>query len=167
MSWSLSFAAEINTDCKVLVLGSMPGVKSLEASEYYAHPRNSFWSIIEVLFHIDKMSDYQRRIAKLNRLGIGLWDVYHACEREGSLDSAIIKKTSEINDFAALFENCMHLKAIALNGVAAQKAFEKNVARTLPHHIELLNLPSTSPAYAAMNFQEKLRRWQVLKNYVK
>lgn len=165
MSWSESFAAECDQSVQVLVLGSMPGLVSLVATEYYAHPRNSFWPIMEKLFAIDCSEPYQQRIQSLMEKRVGLWDVYQSCYRPGSLDSDIDKKTAEINDFKALFKICKNLNAIVLNGKAAESAFKKHVLKGVPEHIKILAMPSTSPAYAAMSFDEKFKYWSKIKSY--
>jgi hypoxanthine-DNA glycosylase len=166
MSWAASFSAEVDAQTRVLVLGSMPGTVSLQANQYYAHARNSFWPIMAEVFDFDRNAAYNKRLACLKNAGVGLWDVYSECQRSGSLDAAIDRKTASINDFSLILTHCKNLQAIALNGKAAQQAFKTNVAESLPESIVLLDMPSTSPAYAAMSYEEKKQYWARVKEYV-
>ena len=107
----------VNADTRVLVLGSFPGVKSLQLQQYYAHPQNQFWRIMQSLWPdapwpTDR--DYARRCQCLLAQGVGVWDVYAQCEREGSLDSAI--RSAQLNDFPALLQRCPRLSGVAHNG---------------------------------------------------
>ena len=171
MAWSESFAAQIDEKTQVLILGSMPGVKSLQENQYYAHKRNAFWPIMQSHFAIDATADYRQRLIELQRQHIGLWDVYGRCYRPGSLDSNIDKSRSQLNDFVALLEQCSNIHAIFFNGKAAETAFLKAVKPLLQQSLSaqrfdsllLQGLPSTSPANAAMSFEQKLVKWQVVK----
>ncbi|CAA0108004.1 Uncharacterised protein [BD1-7 clade bacterium] len=164
MSWSESFDAVVDNNTQVVILGSMPGVKSLEDAQYYAHPRNAFWPITQSLFGIPFSDPYDERLQRLNSGGLGLWDVYSRCYRAGSLDSNIDRSSASINDFAGLFQRFPHIHTVALNGKAAQNAFQKHVVRAgnLPNSVQCVFLPSTSPAYASMTFEQKLAAWQAL-----
>ena len=161
-----SFECEVVESCQVLVLGSMPGIVSLNAVEYYANMRNAFWPIIQQLVGVEACLPYAQRLRFLNQANIGLWDVYQQCEREGSLDSAINKQSAKFNHIAALLPQLPHLRCIACNGQAAFKAF-KQLVKTQQIHLDklgisVLSLPSTSPAYAAMPFENKVIEWQAL-----
>lgn len=138
----------------------MPGVLSLQANQYYAHPRNAFWPIMGTLFGFDAAAPYAARIEALKAANIALWDVLHSCVRPGSLDSAIEKGSREANDFAAFFKTHRALQRIAFNGGEAEKSFRKYV---LPQvdlgTIQLTRLPSTSPAHA-IPLQTKIQRWR-------
>lgn len=170
MAWSQSFQAQINETTQVLILGSMPGVKSLQDNQYYAHARNAFWPIMQALFSIDAVIDYSQRLEQLNQQGVGLWDVYKRCYRPGSLDSNIDKNSSELNDFVSLLRRYKNIKAIFFNGKAAETAFYKNVIPVLEQgldaerfeNLSFHGLPSTSPANAAMNIANKTLQWQVV-----
>ncbi len=150
---------------KVLILGSMPGVRSLEAGQYYAHPRNLFWKIIEQLLGIPAATPYVERCELLTARGIALWDVIGRCERAGSLDAAICNATLQPNDFSAFFAVHRDLKYVFFNGAKAEEVFQR---RVLPGISDLLNkvefqrLPSTSPAYASLSFDEKCNAWRVV-----
>lgn len=127
MAWSEGFAPQVSDACSVLVLGSLPGIKSLQDNQYYAHPRNAFWGIMQDLFGINKELPYLQRLDVLNRQGIGLWDVYHRCYRKGSLDSAIKKDSAELNDFVTLFNQFPRIQHVFFNGEAAATAFKKHI----------------------------------------
>lgn len=143
----------------------MPSVISIEEAFYYAHPRNAFWPIIESLLvqsgkSAKALSSIEAKKQACDSLGIYLWDVLQACERQGSLDSAI--QLPQANDFAAVFEAYPTLKTVAFNGQAAEKLFKKEVLKkqNLPKGLVFLSLPSTSPAYAAITLEDKRLLWQ-------
>jgi TDG/mug DNA glycosylase family protein len=169
MAFVESFDPVIGNDPRVLILGSMPGVKSLEAQQYYAHPRNAFWPILSVLFDITWSAQYDRRIEQFKGLPLVLWDVLQSCHRPGSLDSAIDKKSHEVNDIVGLLEQHPGIALIAFNGVTAEQLFRRHVLKDLPGKAgpDLLRLPSTSPAHAARSLQQKVEAWSLLKRYVK
>ena len=158
MSRITSFPPVISQDSKILILGSVPGVKSLEMSQYYAHPQNHFWKIIFSLLNETFSTNYRVRMAVLEKHGIALWDVIDSCERVGSLDSKI--RNEEANDILQLLKNHPNIKAIYCNG---QKSY-KNIQKILKNEtsIPIVALPSTSPAYASLNFQQKLEQWKVI-----
>jgi hypoxanthine-DNA glycosylase len=149
----------INSQTRVLILGSFPGVKSLQAHQYYAHPQNQFWRLIFNTFkaatarHIKEVS-YEIRSKELLQNGIGLWDVYAACEREGSLDAAI--RNAQLNDFSSLRIHCPQLQAIAHNGGESYSHAKHTLTLGLP----VYKLPSSSPANASQSFEYKLAAWQ-------
>lgn len=146
----------------VLILGSMPGEESLRLQQYYAHPRNSFWKIMGSLFNFDYKSSYQNRCNALMENKVALWDVMEECEREGSLDSSIKNHTIEENDFKTFFTNHSDIKYVFFNGSKAEQEFKKRVSPKLNMSIKLQfqKLPSTSPAMAMLNFDEKLFAWR-------
>ncbi len=153
--------AQVNGQCRVLVLGSMPGMASLRAARYYAHPRNRFWPLMGALCGFDPQLDYAQRVARLQAAGVGLWDVIGRCRRRGSLDAAIVRGSETANPLPALVADLPHLRAIACNGGAAAQAFARHVRPALPagHGLTLLALPSTSPANAAWSFERLLGEW--------
>lgn len=153
-----SFAPVAAPDARILILGSMPGVASLEAGQYYAHPRNAFWPIMGALFGAGPDLPYPERVVQLMASGVAVWDVLQACEREGSLDSNI---RSEVpNDFAAFFRTHPSIRRIGLNGGKAAAAFRKLVVRQGPPLAEIVTLPSTSPAHAARSVEMKCALWK-------
>jgi len=155
-----SFEPIIDKNSKIIIIGTMPGVKSLEKQEYYGHERNSFWKIICSLFGHSLISEYREKKAFLLEHQIALWDVLKACEREGSLDSNI--KNPIPNDFAELFKSYPQIKAIYFNGDPAQKLFNRLVAKKMGKlQIPQYRLPSTSPANA-IPYEKKLQHWRLL-----
>ncbi|MDH3636234.1 MAG: DNA-deoxyinosine glycosylase [Gammaproteobacteria bacterium] len=163
-----SFEPIIGRRPRILILGSMPGVASLEAIQYYAHPRNAFWPIMSELFGIDHRADYEARVAELTKQPLILWDTLQACQRPGSLDSNIDVKTASANDFAALLQRFPGIRAILFNGATSERYFRQLVLPTLPTTLELalLRMPSTSPAHAGMSFEQKLAAWRQLLDFI-
>lgn len=163
-----SFEPIVGRDPRILILGSMPGVASLQAVEYYAHPRNLFWKIIGELFEFDIDCSYPSRIQKISELPLVLWDTLRACHRSGSLDSSILKQQIEANDIAGLLQQHSSLRVIAFNGAASEKYFNQLVKQNLSasRELTLLKMPSTSPANAGMNFEQKLQSWRRLFDYL-
>ncbi|HET6598582.1 MAG TPA: DNA-deoxyinosine glycosylase [Burkholderiaceae bacterium] len=150
-------APVIDARTRVVVLGSFPGVASLRAQQYYGHPRNHFWPILSALWGVDLLVlAYPRRLAEMRRHGVGLWDVYAACRREGSLDSAI--EQPELNDLASLQTRAPTLRAIAHNGGESARAMRITLGYGLP----VVRLPSTSPANASWSFERKLAAWRAV-----
>ena len=142
-------------DARLLVLGSFPGVASLAAQQYYAHPRNQFWPILSALWGVDLAArSYVQRVAEARRRGLAIWDVYAACRREGSLDSAI--EAAQTNDLAGLIARLPRLAAVAHNGGESARAMRVTRSLGLPVH----RLPSTSPANASWSFERKLAAWR-------
>jgi hypoxanthine-DNA glycosylase len=140
-----------------LVLGSFPGAASLAAQQYYAHPRNQLWRLLSALCGDDLVTlPYAERLPRLLAQGIGLWDVLGACERTGSLDSAIRK--AEANDFSLLRARCPALTMIGFNGQASGKFAPGFIAAGF----KTLVLPSSSPAHATLTFEQKLLVWRQL-----
>ncbi len=154
MSRLVGLPPVIGPDTRLLVLGSFPGVASLRAQRYYGHPPNQFWKILGALWSVDLMAlPYEQRLDAVRAHGLGIWDVYGACEREGSLDTAI--RHAELNDFAWLQQQCPQLRAVAHNGGESFRHAKHMQALGLPVH----QLPSTSPANASWSFERKLAAW--------
>ncbi|MCF6253823.1 MAG: DNA-deoxyinosine glycosylase [Thiomicrorhabdus sp.] len=153
------FSPILSRNPKVLILGTMPSVVSLDQKFYYAHPRNAFWPIIES-FVGHALVGNQEKGQACHLLGICLWDVLQACQRQGSLDSAI--QSPVANDFALLFKQYPTLNTIGFNGKTAEKLFQKEVVsvQRLPQNLTFISLPSTSPAYAAITLEDKRLLWQ-------
>ncbi len=152
-----SFDPIVGPGARVLILGSMPGVASLEAGQYYAHPRNAFWQIMGHLFDAHPDLPYETRRSILIDQGVAVWDVLKHCRREGSLDSNIRDEIP--NDFRKLFEMHPGISRVLLNGGTAAHCYKKYAGSLRPGLATVL-VPSTSPAYAAMRFEEKLGRWR-------
>jgi hypoxanthine-DNA glycosylase len=142
---------------RLVVLGSFPGMASLAAQQYYGHPRNHFWPIVSTIWGIDLMPlSYAQRIEAMRARGLGLWDVYACCEREGSLDSAI--EHAEFNDLASLKVIAPRLQAIAHNGGESARGIKHTQSLGVAVH----RLPSTSPANASWSFERKLAAWRAV-----
>lgn len=141
----------------------MPGAASLDAQQYYAHPRNAFWPIMGALFGFDAARPYAERLGALQAAGVALWDVLAACRRSGSLDSAIVAESIEPNDFGAFLAQHPAIVRIAFNGSAAEALFRRHALPQLSasaRQIERMRLPSTSPANAGQRFEDKLAAWR-------
>lgn len=163
MSDILSFPPIANENATILILGSIPGKASLEANEYYAHPRNQFWRIMAELLDTGSLITYPSKTQALLDAGIALWDVMQSCYRPGSLDAAIDKQSIVANDFKSFFSDHPQIKQIFFNGATAEQAFRRLVLPDLNKPIlHLQRLHSTSPAHAAMSFQQKLIDWSVI-----
>lgn len=144
---------------RVLVLGSFPGVASLKAQAYYAHPRNLFWPIVSRIIDVDLVGlPYPARLDALRHGRIALWDVIQACRRDGSLDAAI--RDAIAQDFGPLLSRLPHLRAVAFNGRRAARAQAWFVARGYRTFV----LPSTSPAHASLPLPAKVAAWQALRD---
>jgi len=142
---------------RMLVLGSFPSVASLARQQYYAHPQNAFWRLLQAIWPDHPMPGalhYQQRVAWMLDKGLGLWDVYASCEREGSLDTAI--RQPQVNDLAGLLRRCPNLQLIAHNGGESFRHARVTRALGLP----VYRLPSTSPANASWSFERKLAAWR-------
>jgi hypoxanthine-DNA glycosylase len=147
----------VDANSRLVVLGSFPGVASLAAQQYYGHPRNHFWPILSAIWQVDLMPlPYPQRIELMRVRGLGLWDVYARCEREGSLDSAI--QRAQFNDLASLKEIAPQLRAIAHNGGESARALKHTQLLRVAVHC----LPSTSPANASWRFERKLAAWRAV-----
>lgn len=158
-----SFAPFVAADTRLLVLGTLPGEESLRAQRYYAHPRNLFWRLIgEAIGREIAPLDYDARVAALRDAHVGLWDTIASARREGSLDTAI--RAIEHNPLAELVAGLPELRAVAFNGAKATQLGTKLLAAS---GVELVSLPSSSPAHAAMPFTEKARLWRGLSKFLR
>jgi len=159
MQVSEGFRPVARRDARILILGSLPGQRSIREQKYYAHPRNSFWAIMKALFGIQ--GSYQDRLAQLLEKRIALWDVLGRSLRPGSLDADINLDSARPNDFETFLRAHRDIRLIAFNGQKAEQLFARFVgSRPKLHDIRRAGLPSTSPAYAAMAFSVKLERWR-------
>lgn len=159
-----SFTPHVGAGCRVLVLGTVPSLRSLEMQQSFAHPHNLFWPFMGTLFGAGPELAYAERIARLHAVGVGIWDVLKQCERLGSLDSAIRSSSEVANDIPALLDAYPTIAAIALNGAKAQQVFARRIAPLIEVRrlsaIGILALPSTSPANASIPRAVKLERWR-------
>jgi hypoxanthine-DNA glycosylase len=159
MERSEGFPPVAQPDARILILGSLPGDRSIAEQQYYAHPQNAFWRIMRELFGID--GDYEERCARLSANGIALWDVLHSSVRPGSMDADIQLSSAAANDFAGFFLAHPHVNKVAFNGKKAEQLFVRLVESDgVATSLRRIALPSTSPAYASMSFSGKVVAWR-------
>lgn len=157
-----AFAPVVGSQTRLLILGSLPGVASLRAGQYYAHPRNGFWRLIGAVIGVDLAAlAYCERLAALQAARVGLWDTVASAVRPGSLDGAL--RAIEAADLRELVAGLPALRAIGFNGGKAA-AIGRRQLGIVP--VALVDLPSSSPALT-MPWEEKLRRWRVLDRYIR
>lgn len=157
-----SFPPIADVHTRLLVLGSLPGEQSLAEQQYYAHPRNAFWRLMEAVLEEPLAAlGYNERKAALLRRGVGLWDSVSHALRKGSLDSAI--NDVVLNDLAGLAAELPELRAAGFNGGAAWKLGARLLADA---GVDLIRLPSSSPAHAGRTFAQKAEAWAALRHYV-
>ena len=153
---------------RLLILGSMPGAASLSAACYYAHPRNQFWPIMGALFGAAPERPYAERLQILQAQGIALWDVVGSCRRSGSLDSAIERDSVHFNPIDILLQDNPSIGHIICNGGTAMRLLRQGFRQVLAIHwpdLTIRQLPSTSPAHAAMRPADKLAAWREILDY--
>lgn len=153
-----SFPPISNVNTRILILGSLPGDKSLELGEYYGHPRNRFWKILSTITNKELPTAYAEKNEFLLKSGIGVWDVAHKATRNGSLDSAM--KDEEPNDLDAFIANHKNLTVIGFNGKKAELLFNKFFTRK--RGLRYVSLPSSSPANAGITFEDICTSWSRL-----
>jgi TDG/mug DNA glycosylase family protein len=166
-----SFPPQVGAGCRVLVLGTVPSLRSLELRQSYGHAQNLFWTFMGELFDAGRELPYAERIARLHARGIGIWDVYEQVERPGSLDSSIVRASEVPNAIPQLLVQYPTIRAIALNGGKAAEGFRRHIEPELDAHarkrLDVLPLPSTSPANASISRASKFEQWQVLLRYAR
>lgn len=155
---SYSFDPISSSNASVLILGTMPGIKSLELEQYYGHKQNNFWKILFTVFNEDFTDVYEAKKETLIKNNIALWDVLKYCDRIGSLDSAI--KNEITNDFDTFLKQHPNIKTILFNGQKAAAFFKKYIK--VSNDYKLITLPSTSPANAGKSFDSKLNEWKII-----
>jgi len=151
-----SFDPISNAETTILILGTMPGDKSLELGEYYGHSRNRFWKIISAITYNDLPQTYEDKKSLLLKTKIGIWDVAHKANRKGSLDSAI--EDEEPNDIESFIGKHKSLKIIGFNGTKSEALFDKYFDRKAG--IKYISLPSTSPANTGIDFDNICKQWR-------
>ncbi len=165
MSVVISFPPVSRFDALICILGSMPGRASLAADQYYAHPRNAFWPLLEIILAIPRSLPYEERLEQLISMRVALWDVLGACMRPGSLDSNIEEASIIPNDFLSFFKSHPGIGTIFFNGAKSASIYRRKILPLLPESkrsLKLVSLPSTSPAYAGMSFRKKLEAWKCI-----
>lgn len=153
-----SFEPIENSEISILILGSIPGDRSIALQEYYGHPQNRFWKMLAHITGKPEPADYAEKKALLLQSGIGLWDVARTADREGSMDSAIRNETP--NDIDTFLDRHPHIKTIAFNGQKARHMFDKFF--TERSGITYYTMPSTSPANASCSLEKLCLSWEKL-----
>lgn len=162
MNRKTGFAPVVDADARLLILGSLPGDASLKAGQYYGHPQNGFWRLVGEVIGVELVAlSYPERLEALTSVGVGLWDVIASARRQGSLDGAI--RHAEAADLNRLLDGLPRLRAIAFNGGTAARLGRRSL--TSRPHIELIDLPSSSPAHTRP-LSEKAAAWAVLSAFV-
>jgi hypoxanthine-DNA glycosylase len=157
------FEPVAGTDARVLVLGSVPGDASIKAGEYYAHPRNAFWPLIETILGDGSTLDYAARTDLVVRSRVALWDVLASADRQGSLDSAIAVASEVPNDIVGFLGSHREITHVFFNGAKAESAFRRHIGdRITDREVVFDRLPSTSPANASLSLAAKRQAWQVV-----
>lgn len=157
-----SFPPVVDARTRVLVLGSLPGEVSLRRAQYYGYPRNLFWPLIGEVIGRDLVAlAYPDRLAALGDAGVGLWDVVGSATRRGSLDAAI--RDARANDLARLATDLPALRAVGFNGGTSARVGRAQLAGS---DLQLIDLPSSSPAYASLPLAAKRERWRELARYL-
>lgn len=157
------FDPVVDQNTRLLVLGSLPGEKSLAAQEYYGNRQNKFWELLGAVLDVNLRSlDYDERLAMLLERGVGLWDVIAEAERAGSLDSAIANASH--NQLVGLVETLPNLLAIGFNGGTAARIGRKQLQACAACPF-LIDLPSSSPAHT-VGFESKLKVWRQLSDHL-
>lgn len=157
-----SFPAVVAPDTRVLILGSLPGERSLAAGQYYAHPRNRFWHLAGTVIGANLAAlSYEDRLAALLHAKIGLWDTVASAVRTGSLDAAI--REERHNELAELAASLPDLRAVVFNGAKSAAIGTRLLAHTA---LALVALPSSSPANASIPLAEKEKRWGALRDFL-
>lgn len=157
-----SFPPVAAPDARILVLGSMPGKVSLAAQQYYAHRQNLFWPIMGQLFGAGPELPYAQRLEILKQSGVALWDVLKECFRESALDADIVETSIIANDFVSFFAQHPEIQYVFFNGAKAEQAFRRYALPLLTAWpaLELIRLPSTSPANASIPLAQRIAQWQ-------
>ena len=155
----MSFPPIVGHSPRVLILGTMPSVKSLDVGQYYGHPQNSFWWIMSKIASFPMELGYSERVAKVQEAGVCVWDVLSDCQRPGSLDANIVRDSEVPNDIASFLKKYPSISMLGFNG-AASKAIYKRHNLLVDEALGLCQLPSTSPAYASMKKEKKLDIWR-------
>lgn len=161
-----SFPPVATAASRLLILGSMPGKASLEAGQYYAHPRNLFWEFMARCLGVDRDAPYAERISMLRAEGVALWDVLKSCTRTSSLDSDIVESSIVVNPLSEFLRSHPTIEIVYFNGAKAESLFTKRVLPDLEpdNGLGFQRLPSTSPANASIPLATKLRTWRTALN---
>jgi double-stranded uracil-DNA glycosylase len=161
---------------QVLVLGTMPSVASLQASQYYGHPRNAFWPLMAELLGFEPELSYALRAQAVRQRGLAIWDVLQSCQRPGSLDSEIQNGSEVVNDFEGFFEAHPRIQVLVFNGRKSEQLYRRHALPRLRNTssaappgasgLPVLSMPSTSPAMASLDFAGKKKRWKQILDWL-
>ena len=152
-----AFPPILGSNPHTLILGTMPGGKSLKANQYYAHPQNQFWKLMGDIYGAGLLLPYDKRVKVLKDKGVAVWDVVQTCTRKGSLDSDI--KNEIPNDFEEFFNTHPSIKLVVFDSLTAEKIYNRRVLLTLTKKLRYMRVPSPSPANARMSYAVKLSLW--------
>ena len=153
------FKPIVYKDTKILILGSFPSIKSFENDFYYAHPSNKFWKILESVTTYP-VNNVDQKLWLLKECKLGLWDMIRECRRENSLDSSL--ENEELNNISNVLETFNSINKIAFTGRKSETLFKMHFSYL---DIETTYLPSPSSAYAAMNFENKVKAYKQALGY--
>ena len=160
-----SFAPVANKDAEVLILGTMPGPRSLALAQYYAHPQNAFWRIMGEILGFDAAAPYTQRLQALRAARVALWDVLRSCVREGAADANIDEAGLIANEFGEFFLRHRRIRRVFFNGAKAESLYRRHVLGQLDMEgPRYLRLPSTSAAHASTPYTLKLEAWRDVVN---
>lgn len=155
-----SFQPVIDEHARILILGSIPSVESLQKQQYYANPRNQFWRMIYAIFDAELGLTYEEKISFIKQKKIGLWDVIEQCYREGSLDTSI--RDERVNHFRDLYQAYPNTKTVMFNGSKAYETYKKFVGFDVTPELTFYRLTSSSPANT-QRLEDKLKEWRIIK----
>ncbi|CDT23845.1 DNA-deoxyinosine glycosylase [Sphingobacterium faecium] len=153
-----SFLPIEHKEIQILILGSLPGDKSIHEQQYYAHPQNRFWKLMQHIFNKTAPLSYPQKLDLLLENQIGLWDVCARAKRKGSMDLDIVEEIP--NDLPHFISQHPRLKTIIFNGQKAHHVYEKHFTKS--EHYQYYTLPSTSPANARYSLEKLLQEWSLL-----
>lgn len=143
---------------RILILGTMPGGKSLELNQYYAHPQNQFWKFMGDIYGAHKSLPYTERVQILKDNAVAVWDVLSSCTRVSSMDADI--KNAVVNDFEKFYHQNPTIHLVIFDSLTAENLYLKHALPTLSKELIYKRVPSPSPAYARINYETKLAMWR-------
>ena len=152
----------IDHDSKILILGTFPSIKSFENAFYYGHPQNQFWKLLAQVLNDRTPRSIEEKIAFLRKHKIALWDMVRTCRRRNSLDSSL--KDIEVNDIEGLLQEYPNIQAIFFTGRKSEALFKRHFSHL---NIPAIYLVSPSPAAVGKTFEQKLKEWSILTEFLR